>query len=263
MKLHIIKIGGNVINTATALDSFLDRFAQLEGPKILVHGGGKLLEELARKLDIPQQMVNGRRITDGETLKLAAMVYAGLINKQIVAALQAKGVNALGLSGADANCIPAVKRVVGAQDFGFVGDVSPATVNADFLASLLVANICPVFCAITHDGQGQLLNTNADTQASALAIALAKHYHVELVYCFEKNGVLSNPEDEQSVIPQITPSSYAMLKDEQRITEGMIPKLDNAFAAIQQGVASVRITHANALIQHDPAGVPLGTHLVA
>ena len=194
------------------------------------------------------KMHNGRRITDEETLKLVTMVYAGLINKQIVASLQKIGCNALGLSGADGDSVPATRRPANPIDWGFVGDVDPHKINTSLLTSLLGRGITPVFCAITHDSNGSLLNTNADTMASSIAIALSQEYSTRLVYCFEKDGVLSDPDDNDSVIPLITKKSYQQLLDEKKVVGGMIPKLDNAFAALENGVREVVIKHADNLL---------------
>jgi acetylglutamate kinase len=248
-KVYIIKIGGNVIDDDETCMSFLESFATIEGKKILVHGGGKLATRLAEKLGVQQQLVDGRRITDGETLKIATMVYAGLINKNVVAQLQAFHCNAIGLSGADGNAILAHKRSNAKLDYGFVGDVD--AVNAALLHVLLQQNITPVLCAISHDGNGQLLNTNADTISQETAKALATHYHVQLIYIFEKAGVLRDVADESSVIETITPNNYTKLKESGAIFAGMIPKLDNAFAALDAGVARVCIgkaEHLNAIV---------------
>jgi len=250
--VHIIKIGGNVIDNDAALAQFLRDFAALEGLKVLVHGGGKLATRMAEQLNIPTQMHEGRRITDVETLKIVTMVYAGWINKNIVAQLQRLGCNAIGLSGADANIIPATRRAPVPIDFGYVGDVQPEQINHAFLNTLLQQGICPVCCAITHDTQGNLLNSNADTIASSLAAALSSTYETRLVFCFEKEGVLSNPDDEYSVIPEITRETYAALKAQGVITAGMLPKIDNAFKAIDAGVKEVVIKHATRL--RDDAG---------
>ena len=237
-KLYVIKIGGNIIDDETKLSSFLQSFALMEGGKILVHGGGKLATKLAKQLGVEQQMIDGRRITDAETLKIVTMVYAGSINKDIVAKLQAYQCNAIGLSGADGNCIVSHKRGsnsplgVGGIDYGFVGDVDQ--VNSAFLKSLLDQNIAVVLAPITVDVTGQLLNTNADTIAQETAKALSSLYDVELIYSFEKNGVLLDVNDESSVIETIDPSSFKKLKEEKKIFEGMIPKLDNAFAALKR-----------------------------
>lgn len=260
-KLSIVKIGGNVLDNTKALDKFLTDFAALEGAKILVHGGGKLATELAKKIGIEQTMVEGRRITDAETLKITVMVYAGLLNKQVVAALQAKNTQAIGLSGADANMIRTTKRPSNPIDYGFVGDIDGESVHKNMLVKLIDLGLLPVFSAITHNGQGQLLNTNADTIASALALAMAESYEVQLIYCFEKNGVLRNIEDENSVIPIITNTIYTDLRREGVISTGMIPKIDNAFAAIENGVKAVRIIHADNLLSIDDD--KKGTTLIA
>lgn len=257
-KLYIIKVGGNVMDDDAALEKFLIDFSSLKEPKILVHGGGKMSTALASQLGVSQKLVNGRRITDSETLKIITMVYAGLLNKRIVATLQSKSVNAIGLTGADANTIRASKRINHEIDFGFVGDINPGGINIEQIIPLLNRNLVPVFCAVTHDGQGQLFNTNADTIASALAIALTKKYAVQLHYCFEKKGVLQNTEDEHSVIPVITRSRYADLLASEIISRGMIPKLDNAFDAISKGVEAIYIQHSADLLQADA-----GTKLVA
>ena len=242
--LKIFKIGGGIIDDAAQLGQFLRELARVPGPKILVHGGGKGASQMLQSLGIEPQMVQGRRITDAATLDIVTMFYAGKTNKQIVALLQQQGVNALGLSGADGNAIRATRRPVENVDYGFVGDLDVHSVNAGLLHSLLGAAITPVFCAITHDGQGQLLNTNADTIASALARALAGSYAVELHFCFEKDGVLADVHDEGSVIPQITAAQYQQLKAQGVIAAGMVPKLDSAFAALEDGVARVVIENA-------------------
>lgn len=245
--VYIIKIGGNIIDSEQALASFLRDFARIPGKKILVHGGGKLATQLAARLGVEQQMLDGRRITDAETLKIVTMVYAGYINKNIVAQLQAAGSNAIGLSGADGNMILAHKRVKSGTDYGFVGDID--SVNITLLQSLLGQNITVVAAPITHDAKGQLLNTNADTIAQELATALASVYAVQLIYSFEKKGVLKNVEDESSVIETIDTRSYSDLKAAQSIFAGMIPKLDNAFAALHKGVEKVIIGKAEELEQ--------------
>ncbi|MEY5048780.1 MAG: N-acetylglutamate kinase [Bacteroidota bacterium] len=245
-KLYVIKVGGNIIDNSEALAHFLTDFASLKGNKILVHGGGKVATYIGEKLGIEAKMVDGRRITDKETLEVVTMVYGGLINKQIVAALQARECNALGLSGADGNAILSVKRPVKDVDYGFVGDVK--NVNHEFLHHLISFGITPIVAPLTHDKQGNMLNTNADTVASSLAIALANHYEVELIYCFELKGVLEDFENKDSVISEITPSKYETLKQAGIINKGMIPKLDNAFKAIADGVSAVRIAHADDLV---------------
>jgi acetylglutamate kinase len=245
MQLSIIKIGGNIIDDEVKLGVFLDIFAAIPGRKILVHGGGKLATKVAEGLGIKQQMIEGRRITDAETLRVVTMVYAGTINKQVVAQLQALGCPAMGLTGADGNAILSHKRVHASIDYGFVGDVD--TVNTSLLTSLLLLEKVLVFAPITHDGKGQLLNTNADTIAQELARALSASFDVSLVYSFEKSGVLLDAEDDSSVIGRINASDYAELKARQVIFAGMIPKLDNAFAALRSGVKKVIIGRAEEL----------------
>jgi acetylglutamate kinase len=245
--LNIIKIGGNVIDNEDMMENFLHDFVALNCLKILIHGGGKMATRLSEKLSVPAVMHEGRRITDAETLKIVTMVYAGWINKHIVAQLQRMKCNAIGLSGADANLIPAVRRAPQPIDFGFVGDISPQSVNTAFIENLLHQNICPVFCAITHDSHGNLLNSNADSVALSLAAALSTSFDTRLIYCFEKDGVLSNPADDNSVIDRITRETYMQLKDSGAITAGMIPKIDNAFKAIDAGVSETLIKHAKNL----------------
>jgi acetylglutamate kinase len=244
-KLTVIKIGGNIIDDDSKLSSFLKEFASVEGKKILVHGGGKLATRMAEGLNIPQKMVDGRRITDAETLKIVTMVYAGYINKNIVAQLQAAGENAVGICGADGNSIFAHKRKNTTIDFGYAGDIDK--VNVDFLSDLLSKDITIVMAPITHDGLGQLLNTNADTIAQEIAKALSAHYDVQLIYSFEKAGVLLDANDDSSLIKEISPASYKELKESGAIFAGMIPKLDNAFSALNNGVAKVIIGKADQL----------------
>lgn len=244
-KLYVIKISGNIIDDEKKLSSFLTAFADISDKKILVHGGGKLATKLAEELKIPQQVVDGRRITDAETLKIVTMVYAGYINKNIVAQLQAHHCNAIGLCGADGDAILAHKRQNPVMDYGFVGDID--AINADLLKDLIGKNITPVFAPITHDQQGQLLNTNADTIAQELAKGMSKYYEVTLIYSFEKNGVLSDITDENSTIKKITPPYYKELKEQEKIFAGMIPKLDNAFAALQSGIKKIIIGKAESL----------------
>jgi acetylglutamate kinase len=243
--LYVIKIGGNIIDNEGKMASFLKDFAAVQGKKILVHGGGKLATRLAETMNIPQQMVEGRRITDADTLRIVTMVYAGYINKNIVAQLQAEGINALGLSGADGNVIQAHKRSHPTIDYGFAGDID--SVNTALLQSLLDQDIALVIAPITHDKRGQLLNTNADTIAQELAKALSSFYRVHLIYSFEKSGVLGNAEEESSLIRQINPDSYKKLKEDGVVFAGMIPKLDNAFTALNSGVAQVIIGKAENL----------------
>jgi acetylglutamate kinase len=245
-KLSVIKVGGNIIDNEANLASFLNKFSCIEGPKILIHGGGKLATKMATDLDIPQQMVDGRRITDAATLKIVTMVYAGYINKNIVAVLQSKNVNALGICGADANIIRAHKRINVTTDYGFVGDID--AVDTEKITAFLQAGLSLVVAPITHDGAGQLLNTNADTMAQAIATALSSKYEVSLVYSFERKGVLSSIADANSVIPIINPQNYAALKESGQVNEGMIPKLDNAFEALHKGVSRVIIGDALDLV---------------
>jgi acetylglutamate kinase len=244
--LIVIKIGGAIIDDDTRLSSLLKSFTEINSRKILVHGGGKLATNLAAQLKIPQQIVDGRRITDAETLKLVTMVYAGYINKNIVARLQAANCNAIGLCGVDGDAILAHKRKHPVLDFGFVGDVD--TINSDLIHTLLQKNLTPVFAPITHDQQGQLLNTNADTIAQEIAKAMAALFDVTLIYIFEKSGVLLDTADDQSVIPLLQPDYYEKLKAAEKIFAGMIPKLDNAFAALRSGVRKVVIGKAEDLL---------------
>jgi acetylglutamate kinase len=239
--ITILKTGGNVIDHPEVLDAVLQDFASWEPARVFVHGGGKIADKLMKQLGVEPKMINGRRITDRQTLDIVAMVYAGLINKNIVAKLQQYGCNAIGLCGADANVIPAVKRPVGDVDYGFVGDVNVQDIQTEQLGKMLDAGLTPVMAPITHDRQGTLLNTNADTIASSMAIALSQRYEVHLVYCFEKNGVLSNSSDANSVIDVLDETNFRKYKDEGIITAGMIPKLENAFDALRGGVAEVRI----------------------
>jgi acetylglutamate kinase len=256
--LKVIKIGGNVIDNPESLQQFIADFAMLQGPKILVHGGGKIATKLAEDLGIKSKMLEGRRITDGESLKVVTMVYAGLINKNIVAGLQSENCNAIGLSGADGNMIRATRRLpqkvlsggedLGeAVDYGFVGDLDESSIDRKGLYKLLEAGFTPVFSAITHDGKGQLLNTNADTIASAISIAMSVEYETSLIFCFEKAGVLMDVEDESSVIKSIDQHYYNELKLQGIINDGMIPKMDNAFEAINKGLKEVYIGKAEAL----------------
>jgi acetylglutamate kinase len=243
-ELKIFKIGGGIIDHEADLLEFVRLFSEITGPKILVHGGGKGASEMMANLGLVPRMVKGRRITDAATLDLVTMFYAGKTNKQIVVALQKHGTNALGLSGADANVIQAVKRPVRDIDYGFVGDLSQASVNVAILQQFLALGLTPVFCPINHDGHGQLLNTNADTIAASVAKAMSTHYAVELHFCFEKRGVLADVADERSVITKISLTDYAELKECGVIADGMLPKLENAFDALQFGVDKVIIEHA-------------------
>jgi acetylglutamate kinase len=247
-RLTIIKVGGNVVEEDSSLKSLLKDFSRIAGNKILVHGGGKTATILSEKLGIESKKVEGRRITDAETLKIVTMVYAGLVNKNIVAGLQALGNNAIGLTGADLDLIRAAKRPVGEVDYGYVGDIK--TVNYQALNELLTSGAIPVVAPITHDGHGQLLNTNADTIASELAAAMSYDFEVQLIYCFEKSGVLMNEHDENSKINEINPEIFGELKASGVVSGGMIPKLSDGFAALNRGVAVVVITN--------PAGISEG-----
>lgn len=243
-KLLVIKIGGNVIDDEVMLHNFLSKLASVHERKILIHGGGKLATTLAEQLQVKQQMINGRRVTNAETLKIVTMVYAGYINKNIVAKLQANNCNAAGFTGVDANCISAHKRTVNDNniDYGFAGDID--SVNNSFFISLLQQDITLVVAPITADNNGQLLNTNADTIAQELAKSLSNDYDVELIYCFEKPGVLKNVEDDKSVIGKLNHVTYQDMVADQSIHSGMIPKLDNAFSALKAGVKKVVIGQA-------------------
>lgn len=252
--LNVVKVGGAVVEDDSSLNSLLDAFCSIEGSKILVTGGGRVATALASELGIESRMLNGRRITDESTLRVVTMVYAGLVNKNVVAELQARGVNAIGLCGADMNIIHSAKRPAQPIDYGYVGDVK--TVNTKALRTLIDAGAVPVLCPITHDGLGQLLNTNADTIASQVASSLAADYDVTLTFCFEKNGVLLDPDDPSSVIAELRRDDYERYLDEDRIAGGMIPKLDNAFAAVNAGVNKVLITNASSL------GTDSGTEII-
>ena len=245
--MTVIKVGGKIVEEEQTLNQLLADFSAIEGYKVLVHGGGRSATKLASQLGIESKMVNGRRITDEETLKVVTMVYGGLVNKNIVAGLQAKGVNAMGFTGADMNVIRSVKRPVKDVDYGFVGDVEK--VNAGLLADLIRQGVVPVMAPLTHDGQGSMLNTNADTIAGETAKALAELFDVTLVFCFEKKGVLSDEYDDDSVIPVITPELFKEYVEKGVIQGGMIPKLENSFSAIDAGVSQVVITLASAIHQ--------------
>lgn len=253
-KITVIKVGGKIVEEQESLNNLLDRFAAIEGYKALIHGGGRSATRIAESLGIESRMVGGRRITDAETLKVVTMVYGGLVNKNIVAGLQARGINALGLTGADCNVLRAYKRPVGEVDWGFVGDVESA--DGAMLAKLIGEGIVPIMAPLTHDGKGNLLNTNADTIASETAKALAKYFDVTLTYCFEHPGVMRNPDDATSLIPLINRENYKELLADGTISGGMIPKIDNAFAALEGGVGKVIITKADAI-----DGVS-GTHII-
>lgn len=245
--LRVVKIGGNIIDDTPRLLNFLQQFAALPSPKILAHGGGKIATQLAEKLGIPQRLVDGRRITDEETLRIAVMVYGGLTNKQIVAYLQSMDCASIGVSGADGNLLLAHKRRNEGIDFGWVGDID--VVNAPLIDRWIGQGLVPVIAPLSHNGQGHLLNTNADTIAQEVAQAMSQAFHVELLYGFEKNGVLLDVNDDQSCIPILDRHYYLELKNAKVITEGMIPKLDNAFAALQKGVRKVIIGKAESLLE--------------
>ena len=238
-------MGGKIVEEEATLNRLLDDFATIEGHKVLVHGGGRSATKIAAQLGIESKMVNGRRITDSETLKVVTMVYGGLVNKNVVAGLQARGVNALGLTGADMNVMRSVKRPVKEVDYGFVGDVEK--VDASLLSDLIYKGVVPVMAPLTHDGKGHMLNTNADTIAGETAKALATLFDVTLVFCFEKKGVLRDENDDDSVIPLITPAEFKQYVADGIIQGGMIPKLENSFAAIDAGVSEVIITLASAI----------------
>lgn len=246
-RMNIVKIGGNVIDDPEKLSGFLNRFSRLPGRKILVHGGGKIATKVARELGIESKMVDGRRITDAPMRDVVTMVYGGLVNKRMVARLQSLGCNAIGLTGADGGGILAHKRPVKTIDYGFVGDVEK--INAPFISLLLQNGLTPVFAPLTYDAEGNILNTNADTQASEIARALSGTEEVNLVYCFEKKGVLKDANDNETLIARLTPDSYERYKSEGIIYDGMIPKLDNAFAAVHAGVRKVIICEADDLAE--------------
>ncbi len=253
-QLNILKIGGNIINDSAKLEAFLQKFAAIKGLKILVHGGGRSATDIAKKLGVETQMVGGRRITSAEMLEVVTMVFAG-VNKQIVAKLQGMNCNALGLTGADLNLIRAVKRPVQTIDYGFVGDV--IGVNHLQLKNLLNLNISPIVAPLTHDKHGQLLNTNADTVAASLAKAMAIHYEVNLMYCFEKNGVLLDVEDDNSFVPQMSLEEFGGYQKNGIVKDGMIPKLTTGFEALKEGVEKVVICSAEGLDVEELKGTKL------
>lgn len=252
-KLTIVKVGGKVVEDDASLQLLLSEFAAVEGRKLLVHGGGRSATKLAASLGIESKMVNGRRITDESMLRVVTMVYGGLVNKNIVARLQSMKINALGLTGADMNVIHSQKRPVVDIDYGFVGDVDH--VSASILSDLIKKDVVPVMAPLTHDGEGHILNTNADTIAGETAKALAAYFDVTLMYCFEKAGVLRDEADDNSVIPVITHKDFELLVADKTIQGGMIPKLENAFSAINAGVSEVIITSASAINKEE------GTHV--
>ena len=259
--LSIVKIGGNVIDNETLLKSFIHEFSKIKGLKILVHGGGKLASEISSSMGVIPEMIEGRRITNAATLEIVTMVYAGLINKRIVALLQSNNCNAIGLSGADANILPASKRDVGSIDYGFVGDINQSELNNNNLKVLLQNGFVPVIAPITHDTKGQLLNTNADTIASCLGVSLSDTFRVKLYYCFELKGVLQDIKNENSLIELITPEIFLQLKASQTISKGMIPKISNALEAIKNGVNCVYIGHVNYLNKMMADDVNAGTKI--
>ena len=246
--IQVIKIGGNVVDNPEALERFIGDFAQLDGRKILIHGGGKIATRLSEKLGIATQMIDGRRVTDAATLEVVTMAYGGAINKHIVALLQAAGCNAIGLSGADANLLPAVRRKPVPIDYGFVGVIEVEEIPIETLKVLLDSGLTPVFCALTHDGQGSMLNSNADSVAQAVAVAASRIDTTHLHYCFEKVGVLRDVEDEESLIELITAESFASLREAGVVNKGMIPKIENALRAIEAGVSSVIIQHSDNIL---------------
>ena len=249
-KLTVIKVGGKIVEEEATLHKLLDDFAAIEGHKVLVHGGGRSATALATRLGIESRMVNGRRITDADMLQVVTMVYGGLVNKNIVAGLQARGVNALGLTGADMNVIRSAKRPVkDGVDYGFVGDVKQ--VDGERLGGLIAGGIVPVMAPLTHDGEGHILNTNADTIAGETAKGLASRFDVTLVFCFEKKGVLRDADDDESVIPALTPREFCQYVADGIIQGGMIPKLENAFEALRAGVKRVVITRADHIARPD------------
>lgn len=253
-KLTIIKVGGKIVEEPETLAALLRDFAAIEGFKLLVHGGGRSATKIAAQLGIETQMIDGRRVTDQQMLEVVTMVYGGLVNKTIVARLQALGIDALGMTGADMNILRSDRRPVKTVDYGFVGDVKE--VNSQALATLIRAGVVPVIAPLTHDGKGSMLNTNADTMAGETAKGLANDFDVQLVYCFEKAGVLRDENDDDSVISLVNRDIYAQLRNDGIVVGGMIPKLDNAFEAIDAGVNEVIITKASSL-----DNLALGTHI--
>ncbi len=254
-KIMVVKIGGNVIDNEAAFGAFMERFAKMEGRKILVHGGGKIATRLAKEMQLETTMIEGRRVTDKAMLDIVVMTYAGLLNKQVVAALQANGCNAIGLSGGDGNAIKATKRKANPIDFGYVGDIDPANVNSELLELLLSGGMTPVFSAIMHNGEGLLLNCNADTVASSVALGASRIAETDLIYCFEKRGVLRDINDDSSVIELVTEENYPSLKAEGVIADGMIPKIDNALKAVNQGVKRVCIKHSDELLEQSGTSI--------
>ncbi|MDQ0476502.1 MULTISPECIES: acetylglutamate kinase [Chryseobacterium] len=260
-KLYVIKIGGSLIDNQETLMNFLEQFASINALKILVHGGGKLASDLAVELNVPQQMTDGRRITNEETLDIVTMVYAGKINKKIVAKLQNFNCNAIGFSGADGNLIKSEKRSVSNVDYGFVGDVDSKSVNVDLLQKFLELQLSPVFSAITHDQKGDLLNTNADSVASVLAQALSQNYDVELLYCFDKDGVLEDVVNPDSAVKMLNFAKYEQLRSENKLHQGILPKLTNAFQAKENNVNKV-VLHNETKLQNQINHQNEGTEII-
>ena len=248
-KLHIYKVGGNVIDNSKEFNLFLDYISRLKVASVVVHGGGKIATAVSKRLGIVSPLIDGRRITNRETLEVVTMVYGGLLNKQLVAQLQKRGVNAIGLSGADGNLIEAHKRPPTPIDFGYVGDID--CVNTYLFNYLLEGGLLPVLCALTHNKEGDLLNTNADTIATAIAVACAETYDITLHYIFDKQGVLSNIDEPSSVIPVINKRLYEEMKQQQAIHSGMLPKLENAFVAIERGVSAIVLAGTHFLIDSE------------
>ncbi len=253
----VIKIGGNVIDDENALSAFIKDFSSIQQPKILIHGGGKLATQLSKQLNIETKQIDGRRITDEKTLDVVTMVYAGLINKKIVAKLQSNNCNALGLTGVDANLIVAHKRIHPTIDFGFVGDID--NINPEIILELLTKNITPIIAPLSHDTKGNLLNTNADTIASSIAIELSKSFKVTFIYCFEKNGLLNNVEDNNSIIRHVNIDEIEQLKEKQIVTDGMLPKIDNISCALKNGVEKVILCNAQNVAQIINENATFGT----
>ena len=256
-RILVIKVGGNIIDKEEALHQFLQDLSKINTPKILIHGGGKIATQLSKQLGIESKLVDGRRITDEKTIDVVTMVYAGLINKKIVAQLQANNCNAIGICGADANSILSHKRVNNLIDYGFVGDIDE--VNMDFFLSLLEKQLTPIIAPITHDKNGLLLNTNADSLAAAIAIALSKDKKVSFYYCFEKNGLLENVNNDDSIISHVKSSEIEQLKEKQIITDGMLPKIDNIKYALENGVEKVILCHAKNVLSIVSENAKFGT----
>ncbi len=248
-ELFIIKIGGNVIDDDQALCSFLKDFSSIKAKKILVHGGGKIATSIGDKLGIQSKYIDGRRITDDKTIDLVTMVYGGLVNKKIVASLQSLKCFSIGLTGADANLMPAKKRAVEEIDYGWAGDLDADDINTDTWQMFLDNGLVPVLAPLTHDSHGHILNTNADTMAAVLSVSLSKRYEVKLIYCFEKNGVLENVNDDTSIITQLDENIYQQLKENKKLNAGILPKIDNAFDAVNNGVQTVIIGNSSNVSQ--------------